>query len=104
LDDVRETLAAFVRRHPSSLPNAEGFIDVVGKIDPSEPAPIQELRRRLRLLGSEYNTEKAYVKWAAQFVRHFRIESIEQLKSLGEAEVTEFLTELAVERNVAAGT
>jgi site-specific recombinase XerD len=26
------------------------------------------------------------------------------LKSLGEAEVTEFLTELAVERNVAAGT
>lgn len=104
LDDIRETLAEFVRRHSSSQPQADGFIDVVGKIDPNEPEPIQELRRRLRLLGGEYSTEKAYVKWAAQFVQHYGIESIEQLKSLGEAEVTEFLTELAVERNVAAGT
>ena len=104
LDDIRETLTEFVGRHARSQPPAEGVIDVVGKINPDEPEPIQELRRRLRLLGGEYNTEKAYVKWAAQFVRNYHIKSIEHLKSLGEAEVTEFLTELAVDRNVAAGT
>jgi len=104
LDDIRETLAQFVRRHPVWTRSNCSVIDVAGQIDPNEPEPIQQLRRRLRLLGREYSTEKAYVKWARQFARRFRIETIEQLKSLGEAEVTEFLTELAVDRNVASGT
>jgi len=33
--------------------------DVVGKINPNEPDVIQELRRKLRLQGKAYNTEKA---------------------------------------------
>ena len=104
LADIRETLAQFVRQHPVSTPKKESMIDVAGVIDPNEPEPIQELRRQLRLLGREYSTEKAYVKWARQFVRRYQIESVERLKSLGEAEVTEFLTDLAVDRNVASST
>lgn len=104
LYDIRETLAQFVRQSPVSTSKKEIAIDVAGLIDPNEPEPIQEFRRQLRLLGREYSTEKAYVKWARQFVKRYQIESVERLKSLGEAEVTEFLTDLAMDRNVASGT
>lgn len=90
LDDIRETLAQFVREHPTSTRQRESVIDVAGVIDPNEPEPIQELRRRLRLLGREYSTEKAYVKWARQFIGRYHVDSIERLTSLGEAEVTEY--------------
>jgi hypothetical protein len=71
LDDIRETLALFVRQHPVSTPKRESVIEVAGPIDPNEPEPIRELRRQLRLLGREYSTERAYVKWARQFVKRY---------------------------------
>lgn len=104
LDDICEKLNGISRRHPVAVSNQPSVIDVAGKIDPNEPESIQQFRRRLRLVGREYGTEKAYVKWVRQFVKRYNGESIEQLKRLGEVEVTQFLTDLAVDRNVAAGT
>jgi hypothetical protein len=104
LDDIRETRTKFVRQHPTLPANNVRVIDVAGVIDPNEPEVIQQFRRRLRVLGREYNTEKAYVKWAREFIRRYRAGDIPRLQTLGEAEVTAFLTDLAVERNVAADT
>ncbi|MFO7906816.1 MAG: site-specific integrase, partial [Pirellulaceae bacterium] len=104
LDDIREKLNEFARQHPVAMSNNSSVIDVAGQIDPNEPEPIQQFRWRLRLLGREYSTEKAYVKWARQFAERYQVKSVERLKGLGEAEVTRFLTDLAVDRNVAAGT
>ena len=43
--------------------------EVVGAINPSEPDAVQEFRRKLRVMGRQYNTEKAYVKLLRRFMR-----------------------------------
>ena len=65
------------------------------------PRLIDEVRRRLRLKHYSLRTEQAYVSWIRRFIaangrRHPR--------QMGEAEVTQFLSSLATERDVAAGT
>ena len=77
---------------------------MVGRIDPNEPEPIQALRRELRRLHRALKTEKAYVLRVNQFMRRFKIETLQDLEAVGEGEITEFLTEMAVDRNVAAST
>jgi integron integrase len=62
---------------------------------------LDQVREAIRLRYYSRRTEEAYVHWVKRFVyfsgrRHPR--------ELGEAEVTAFLSHLAVERNVAAGT
>jgi len=104
LGDIGDALTEFVRQHPEGAAGACSVIDVAGQIDPNEPQPIQEFRRQMRRLGREYSTEKAYVKWARQFVGRYEADTIARLQLLGESEVTEFLTDLAVDRNVTSGT
>ena len=58
-------------------------------------------RQRIRVLHYSIRTEQAYVDWARRFIlfhgkRHPR--------DMGAADVTAFLTHLAVERNVSAST
>lgn len=72
-----------------------------GLIDPNEPAPIREMRARMRMLHHPKSTEQAYVGWLARFIRHV---DDEQLEKYGEAELGQFLTELAVLGEVTAGT
>jgi len=104
LGDIGDALAEFVRQHPEGAAGACSLIDVAGQIDPNEPQPIQEFRRQLCRLGREYRTEKAYVKWARRFVARYEADTIARLQLLGESEVTEFLTDLAVDRNVTSDT
>jgi integron integrase len=68
---------------------------------PRKPKFLDQVRRGLRLRHYSIRTEEAYVDWIRRFIvfhgkRH--------PKDMGEAEITEFLTHLAADRNVAAST
>lgn len=76
----------------------------VGLIDPNEPAVVQRLRRECRLLHYSLRTEKAYAGWVERFLKRYSLGDEDSLAAVGESEVKEFLTELAVEGNVAAST
>lgn len=104
LSDIRKTLFDATVRERSPDNESADDIDVVGMIDPNEPEPIQQMRRHLRRIHRLWNTEKAYVRHAKNFIRQFGIQSLEDLQAAGEKEITEFLTEMAVDRDVAAKT
>ena len=72
-----------------------------GRIDEEEPACIQRMRAKLRMLHHPKSTERAYVAQLEKFVRHV---GDERLDRYGEAEIGDFLTDLAVTAEVAAGT
>lgn len=70
-------------------------------LDPEKPRLLDQVRNAMRARHMALSTEKAYVDWIRQFIlfhgkRHPR--------ELGNAEVSHFLTHLAVERNVASST
>lgn len=81
-----------------------------GVLDASEPEVIQELRRRLRVRHYAINTEKAYVGWVVRFLETNSVnfasssEATAKIAELSDVQVTQFLTDLAVEGNVAAST
>ncbi len=72
-----------------------------GLIDKTEPRAVQELRKRMRALHNPRSTENAYVSWLARFIKFW---DTEDLSRLGEEQIGEFLTDLAVTGEVVAGT
>ncbi|MEI6541741.1 MAG: integron integrase [Planctomycetota bacterium] len=74
---------------------------LIGVIDPSEPQILQSMRKELRLRHLALETERAYIGWIVRFIRHC---GSAELQAFGEGEIKSFLTELAVEGNVTAGT
>jgi len=60
-----------------------------------------DVRRRLRAGHYSPRTERAYVHWVRRFVR---FAGLRHPGELGEAEVTAFLTDLAVRGRVSAAT
>jgi len=72
-----------------------------GRIDGREPGPVRKMRERMRALHHPKSTEYAYVGWVQRMID---FTGDEELENLGEAEIAAFLTDLAVERNVTAGT
>jgi integron integrase len=65
------------------------------------PRLLDRVRERLRLLHRSPRTERAYVDWIRRFILFHGKRHPAQL---GGAEITEFLTHLAVEANVSAST
>lgn len=65
------------------------------------PKLLDRMRDLLRALHYSIRTEKAYVQWARRFILFHRKRHPD---SMGAAEVNEFLTHLAVERQVSAST
>jgi site-specific recombinase XerD len=61
----------------------------------------QQLRRTLRTRHYSHRTEQAYVYWLRRFVRFHRLRNPAEM---AEAEVSAFLTSLAVEEHVSAST
>ncbi len=59
------------------------------------------MRKELRLRHKAMETERAYVRWVQRFMRHCRSKDLEQF---GEPQIKSFLSHLAVEGNVSAGT
>jgi len=74
---------------------------LLGLIDETEPLAVQELRKRMRLLHNPRSTEDVYVSWLARFMKFW---DTEDLSGLGEQQIGEFLTDLAVTGEVVAGT
>ena len=75
-------------------------------ITPSTPPPnapklLDQVRGKIRLKHYSIRTEQAYVDWIKRFVLHF---DKRHPRDLGAVEVEQFLTYLAVKRNVAAST
>ncbi len=84
-----------------SRPGVEDERHLVGIIDPNEPQCLQELRREMRVRRKALETERAYAGWVSRFMRHC---GSQELRQFGEREIKAFLTELAVEGNVAPNT
>jgi integron integrase len=68
---------------------------------PDSPKLLARVRRAIRLRHYSPRTEEAYVGWIKRFVRYHGMRWPEEL---GEAEVTRFLSSLAVEGRVSAST
>lgn len=75
---------------PADLPRDERKYSLVGMF-----------RRQMRLRRLSPRTEEAYVAWVKRFVK---FHGMRHPQALGEAEVTAFLTHLAVEARVSAST
>lgn len=106
LQDIRSTLGRLAdqERHAARACASAGSTDerhLVGVIDPNEPAIIQRTRRELRLRHRALRTEQSYVGWIERFLRFC---GTAEPPRLTEAGIRAFLTQLAVEGNVAAST
>lgn len=66
-----------------------------------KPKLLDRLREQIRVRHYSIRTESAYVYWGRHFVRFHKLR---HPADMGAAEVEQFLTHLAVERNVSAST
>ena len=87
-----------IATRPSDLVPGEGN---AGKIKRGDPESIQEMQKCLRFLHHPLTTEKAYLGWMQRYQKHV---GNKKLDDCGEREITDFLTDLAVEKEVSAGT
>ena len=78
--------------------------DVVGKIDASAPEIIQPLQRNMRRNGLKFRTEKAYVKQVRRFIGGRGVSSLADFARVTPRDVENFLTDMAVDGNVASRT
>ena len=102
-DDDIESLRPVVssRKITAAAPAAVGFA-IVSASPPALPRRlIDALRERLRYMHYSLRTEEAYVYWVRDFVRWA---GMRHPRDLGTVEVQAYLSMLANERNVAAGT
>ena len=83
---------------------AKAPADTEHGIDENDPELIQLMCRRLRTQHYARRTEKAYVGWARRFLAKYSVRTAQEAESLGEAEMRDFLGDLAVESHVSAST
>ncbi len=88
----------------ASLRDREMQSGDAGISDPLEPPIIQQLRKEIRLRHLALKTEQAYAQWIMRFMRRFSIANDSSWSEISGKHVREFLTELAVEGNVAASS
>lgn len=70
-------------------------------MDGKPPRLLEQVRDAIRLKHYSLSTEKSYLYWIRFFIRFHQMR---HPRDLGEQDIQRFLTFLAVERNVAAGT
>ena len=100
LKDVRLKLTELAQRERNSgLPTARD--QDVGRIDRCELAVLQDMRKALRRMHYSQRTERAYTGWIQRFMT---VHDGQDISSLGENEIKEFLGELATEGEVSAST
>ena len=104
LERIRSTLqeiALAERERDNDGPTIE---ERVGRIPENEADVLQEMRRRMRVLGKVYNTEKAYTKWVKRFMRVRNLNGLADFEGIGAKDIEAFLTDLAVDGEVAPAT
>ena len=70
-------------------------------VSAAQPKVLARLRHAIRAVHYSPRTEAAYVAWVRRFIRYHRLRHPAEL---AEAEVSEYLTDLAVRRMVSAST
>ena len=65
------------------------------------PTLIEKVREVLRLQHKSYRTEQSYIYWIRKFLQ---FHNMRHPREMGAAEIREFLSHLAVQKNVAAST
>ena len=75
--------------------------DIPVPIDPESTRFIPRLRLFIRQKGLAYSTEKTYIQWILHYIRFHKMR---HPKDMGPTEVDEFLTYLALQRNVSPAT
>lgn len=68
---------------------------------PRSPRLLDQVRDVIRVKHYSYRTEQTYIEWITRFIL---FHNKRHPKTMGATEVTQFLSHLAVERNVAAST
>jgi len=68
---------------------------------PSQPRLIDRVRDRIRVLHYSRSTEKTYIHWIVDFIRH---SGMRHPQEMGAGDVEAYLSHLATGRDVAAGT
>lgn len=101
---VQQKLQEIVAHERIHQDGVETIEEVVGKINPREPDVIQQYRRKLRLLGKKYATERAYVGKVKAFMQDRGLKNLADFASIGGPDVEAHLTDLAVDGNVAPST
>ena len=71
-----------------------------------KPRLLDQARHAMRTRHMSLRTEQAYVRWIREFLQYHRQQRGQWVhpEQLGNPEINQFLTMLAVERNVAAST
>jgi len=105
-DEMQQKRSDAMNSQPSSSdsdfdPRYLGEDGNVGKIDPAELPLIQEMRKLLRIRHYSRRTELAYVGWVQRFLETIKPKTADESS---EFEVREFLSDLAVQGQVAAST
>ncbi|MFN9160086.1 MAG: site-specific integrase, partial [Planctomyces sp.] len=114
LSDVRLTLEQLAKKERAEKRRSDANSEhagadpvddkmLIGRIDPREPALLQEIRTLMRIRHYAVRTERAYVGWIQRFVLSVGGWN-KDLSDVGEMQVKEFLGNLAVEDKVAAST
>ena len=75
--------------------------DVTPQIQPKKPKLLDPVRENIRLKHYSIRTEQAYIHWIRSLILFHRKRHPAEIQ---EAEVTQFLTHLAVDRKVTAST
>lgn len=103
LEPIRAKLREIACRERCDEPE-ESIDELVGRIDPREPEIVQQFQRTIRLQRKRPATEKAYLGWVRRFMDEFGLRDTADFSSIGRREVETFLTDLAVDGNVARST
>ena len=69
--------------------------------EPQEPRLLDRVREAIRVRHYSIRTERAYVEWVRRYIHFHRLKHPAEM---GSREVSQFLTHLAVKRQVAAST
>lgn len=68
---------------------------------PQQPKLLDQVREQIRLRGYTFSTEQSYVNWTRRFIL---FHNKRHPNTMGQTEIEQFLTHLAVETNVAPNT
>ncbi len=73
---------------------------------PQPPKLLEQVRNTLRQRNYAYATEKTYLDWIQRYIRFYKEKfgTFRHPKDMGAPEIEAFLTDLALEKNVAPGT
>jgi integron integrase len=93
--------AVFLERPVSELPLPPGLPDPPATPSGQAPKLLEQVRHVLRVQHYARRTEDCYVQWAERFIR---FNNLRHPGALGTAEVSRFLTQLAVEGNISVST